>query len=122
MLHGVSRCLVCSGVHARYTDAFILCVPTNYLSDTNNVGDSVQRQAECLVKCEAFGDTGCESVTVQSCGNGCYGHTRVDVCMEVDLLLYRSLFVALDPARPGEVLCFIFNYGDQDLKGTKPSG
>ena len=43
--------------------------------DTNNVGDSVQRQAEYLFKGEAFGDTGCESVTVQSCGNCCYGHT-----------------------------------------------
>ena len=47
--------------------------------DTNNVGDSVQRQAECLAKCEAFGGTGCELVTGQSWGNGCYGHTREDV-------------------------------------------
>ena len=78
----------------------------------------MQRQAECLVKCEAFGDIGCELVTGQSCGNGCYGHTREDVCMAVDLLLRRSLIVALDTARSGEVLCFISNYGDQDLNGT----
>ena len=38
--------------------------------------------------------------------------------MEVVLLLCRSLFVALDTARSGEVLCFICNYGDQDLNGT----
>ena len=38
--------------------------------------------------------------------------------MEVELLLCRSLFVALDMPRPGEVLCFICNYGDQDLNGT----
>ena len=45
--------------------------------DTNNVGDSVQRQAECLTKCEAFGGTGCELVTAQSWGNGCvWTHTR----------------------------------------------
>ena len=78
----------------------------------------MQRQTEYLVKCEAFGDTGCELVTGQSCGNGCYGHTREDVCMEVVLLLCRSLFVVLDTARSGEVLCFICNYCDQDLKGT----
>ena len=78
----------------------------------------MQRQTEYLVKCEASSDTGCELVTGQSCGNGCYGHTREDVCMEVDLLLCRSLFVVLDTARSGEVLCFICNYGDQDLKGT----
>ena len=82
----------------------------------------MQRQAECLVKCEAFGDTGCESVTGQSCGNSCYGHTREDVCMAVDLLLCTSLVVALDLARSGEVLCFVCNYGDQDLKGIQPSG
>ena len=82
----------------------------------------MQRQAEYLVKCEAFGATGCELVMAQSCGNGCYGHTREDVCMEVVLLLCRSLFVALDTARSGEVVCFICNYDDQDLKGTSPSG
>ena len=67
MIHGVSCCLVYSWMHARYTDAFY-----------------VQRQTECLLKCEAFGDTGCELVTGQSCGNGCYGHTREDVRMAVD--------------------------------------
>ena len=78
----------------------------------------MQRQAECLVKCEAFGDTGCKLVIGHSCGNGCYGHTREDVCMAAYLLLRRSLVVALDTARSGEVLCFTCNYDDQDLKGT----
>ena len=36
------------------------------LSDTNNVGDSVQRQAQYLAKCEALSYTGCELVTGQS--------------------------------------------------------
>ena len=96
MLHGVSCCLVYSGVHARYTDAFYV----------NNVGDSVQRHAEYLVEGAASGDTGCELVTGQSCGNSCYGHTRENVCMAVDLLLCRSLFVALDTARIGRGFMF----------------
>ena len=77
----------------------------------------MQRHAEYLVEGEASGDTGCELVTGQSCGNCCYGYTRENVCMTVDLLLCRSLFVDLDTARSGEVLCFICKYGDQDLNG-----
>ena len=45
----------------------------------------------------------------------------VRVRVEV-VLLCRSLVVALDTARSGEVLCLLCNYGDQDLKGTQSSG
>ena len=44
----------------------VSCVPTVSLNDTNFVGDSVQRQAECLAMCEALSGTGCELVTGQS--------------------------------------------------------
>jgi cullin-associated NEDD8-dissociated protein 1 len=41
--------------------------------DTLDEGET--RKAECLAKCEAFGGTGCEFVSGNSWGNGCYGHT-----------------------------------------------
>ena len=52
----------------------VSCVPTVSLFDTNYVGDWVQRQAECLAKCEALSSTGCELVTVQSCDKRVLNH------------------------------------------------
>ena len=79
MFHGVSCCLVCSGLHARYTDTF------------NGSEQFLFRHEQCEL---------------------------VRVRVKVVLLLCRSLVVALDTARSGEVLSFVCNYGDQDLKGT----
>ena len=45
-----------------------------FLSDTNYVGDTVQRQAVCLAKCEALSSTGCELVTGQSCDKRVLNH------------------------------------------------
>ena len=76
-------------------------VPTVSLSDTNNVGDSVQCEAEYLAKCEASSDTGCELVTGQSWDNGCCGQTREDVCVAVDSRWSRPLVVTLDSDTKG---------------------
>ena len=48
-------------------------------SDTNNVGDSVQRQAQYLAKYEALSGTGCELVTGQSCDKRVLNHCSVQV-------------------------------------------
>ena len=85
---------MCSGLHACYTNASNGSY--RFPSRHEQRGDSVQRQAEYLAKCEASGDTGCELVTGQSWDNDCYGHFREDVSMTVDSLKCRSLVVTLD--------------------------
>ena len=51
-----------------------LCVLAVSLSDTNNVGDLAQRQAQYLAKYEALSGTGCELVTGQSCDKRVLNH------------------------------------------------
>ena len=70
-----SCCLVCSGLHARYTDTS----KDTYLF--------LSRHEQCVL---------------------------VRARSAVDSLLYQSLVVALDTARSGEVLCFVYINGDQD--------
>ena len=55
-----SCCLVCSGMHARYTDVFNVFLSIPFWCGW----------------CEASGNTGCELVTGQSWNNGCYGLYR----------------------------------------------
>ena len=57
----------------------VLCVLAVSLSDTSYVGDSVQRQAEYLAKCEALSGTDCELVTGQSCDKRVLNHYSTQV-------------------------------------------
>ena len=61
------------------THLVVLCVLAVSLSDTNFVGDSVQRQAEYLAKCEALSGTGCELMTGQSCDKRVLNHFSTQV-------------------------------------------
>ena len=67
----------------RDTHLVVLCVLAVSLSDTNNVGDLVQRQAQYLAKYEALSVTGCELVTGQSCDKRVLNHYPTQVGVDL---------------------------------------